>query len=813
VLLIDNPENQYMPVINLNDAKPQNYYEEQSNINSKIKSKTISEAGKRLLNDRSADIGRALLGWENKLHSTAGELRWGTNGSVSLIIAGSKSGDYFNHERKTGGGPLQMVCNEGGMLPAAAIDWVEHELGIDLEREEPRPSLDSRIVTSYDYMDESGALLFQVCRLRDPKDFRQRRPDGNGGWEWKVKGTRAVLYHLDKLSLTPGDVLMVEGEKDVDRLWSLGFIATCNPGGVYKWRDEFADMLAGRRVVIIPDNDKAGKEHAETVYRSLLRVAEVACVLELPELPEKGDVSDWLDAGHTADELRNIVYEALEAARDAGASVKVEEPAGDLVDIEAPYTIAEQFLIRNYREQGVYTLVHHRDTFYAWSMIGAYHEIGNKKLISQIYSYLNRCSYIDGKDRQKKVKPDTILVNKVLHAIGALVHLDDNITAPCWLGNTLHGMKPADIVACTNGLLHLPTRKLWPATPRYFTHNAVSFAYDPDAPKPVEWLKFLGQQWGEGDDCDVESIVALQEIFGLSLTGDTSFQKAFLLIGPPRSGKGTIARVLTEVIGSQNMVSPVLSSFASEFGLMPLLEKRIAIISDARLSGRVDQVLITERILSITGEDSVTIHRKYKNAWIGRLQIRFLILSNELPGLVDSSGALANRFIILELTKSFLGNEDKDLINRLLKELSGIFNWSLDGWDSLNKRGKFVQPKSAMDMIEDFADLGSPVSAFVRDRCVLGPDKKASVEDIYKVWGWWCEEEGRKPGAKNIFCRNLKAAYPEIEATRYRVGKEIERGYSGIGIREIVKHRSGGIDLNDAPLQSEMENSNYKKYH
>ena len=155
-----------------------------------------------------------------------------------------------------------------------------------------------------------------------------------------------------------------------------------------------------------------------------------------------------------------------------------------------------------------------------------------------------------------------------------------------------------------------------------------------------------------------EAIDTLQEFFGYCLTADTRQQKAFALIGPKRSGKGTIARVLAN-LGAHNCVAPTLAGLDTTFGLEPLIGKRVAIISDARLSGRADQHAITERLLSITGEDAITIGRKYKSAWTGQLQTRFLIISNELFRLADASGALASRFILLMLTESFYGREDR----------------------------------------------------------------------------------------------------------------------------------------------------------
>lgn len=119
--------------------------------------------------------------------------------------------------------------------------------------------------------DESGDLLFQVVRYA-PKDFRQRCPDGQGGWTWQVKGVRPVPYRLIELrtGAAKGPVFVVEGEKDVDRLASLGLVATCNAGGASKWPAELNPHFRGLPVCIVPDNDEAGRSHAERVAANLL---------------------------------------------------------------------------------------------------------------------------------------------------------------------------------------------------------------------------------------------------------------------------------------------------------------------------------------------------------------------------------------------------------------------------------------------------------------------------------------------------------------------------------------------------------------
>jgi hypothetical protein len=196
----------------------------------------------------------------------------------------------------------------------------------------------------YDYKDESGALLFQAVRKRltDPakfpnaprKEFRQRRPDGKGGWVWSLQGVRRVLYRLPELlaSLNGATVWIVEGEKDVDRLRSLGLPATCNPMGAGKWLDEFSDCLAGRDCVVIEDNDQPGKDHAQEECQSLSGKARSLRKLSLPNLPEHGDVSDWLDAGNDESQLCQMADAAPEWTPDASAAADVQ----DVDEWEAP---------------------------------------------------------------------------------------------------------------------------------------------------------------------------------------------------------------------------------------------------------------------------------------------------------------------------------------------------------------------------------------------------------------------------------------------------------------------------------------------
>lgn len=172
----------------------------------------------------------------------------------------------------------------------------------------PTPNIPKRLIATYDYRNATGDLLYQVCRL-EPKSFTQRRPDGHGGWVYNLKGVDPVLYRLPAvLQADPAQVVFIpEGEKDADRLAAIGLVSTCNSGGAGKWRPRFNDALRGRHVVVIADNDGIGHKHAERIASFLFGIAASVKVLRFDGVPAKGDVSDWLDAGNTVDDLTALV--------------------------------------------------------------------------------------------------------------------------------------------------------------------------------------------------------------------------------------------------------------------------------------------------------------------------------------------------------------------------------------------------------------------------------------------------------------------------------------------------------------------------
>jgi putative DNA primase/helicase len=352
---------------------------------------------------------------------------------------------------------------------------------------------------------------------------------------------------------------------------------------------------------------------------------------------------------------------------------------------DAPYDSARIFAEFRYSDN---TLQHWQGQFYVFNG-KCWEEMEQGTLRQELYKFLDRTT-VRTKAGLERFQPDQTKVNKVADALAAYMNLANVKKLPAWIGDEAASVPPEELVAMQNGLLHLPMRRLLPHTPKYFNLSLLEFEYDLHAQCP-KWQKFQNDIWGH----DTEAAAAVQEMFGLCITDQTRFQKAFLFVGPGRSGKGTMGRVLRKLVGQDNYVGPRINTFVNQFGMQNWIGKKVAVFSDARLERASDTA--TELLLATTGEDVQEIDRKYLRPWTGKLNTRILVLTNEVPEFKDESAVLPTRFIVFKMTRSFYGKEDIHLTDKLLAELPGILNWALNGWDRLAKRGYLVQPGSGCE--------------------------------------------------------------------------------------------------------------------
>jgi len=401
-----------------------------------------------------------------------------------------------------------------------------------------------------------------------------------------------------------------------------------------------------------------------------------------------------------------------------------------------------------------------------------------------LYGFTEHAVYIDNKGNPAPWLPNRYKIGDLLEALSAIVILPDDFEQPGWIDGRQTGL----IVATSNGLLDIATLKLLSHTPLYFSHVSVPFPYDPDAPPPDKWLTFLDELWP--DEPDAPEV--LGEWFGYVISGRLDLHKIFVMVGPTRGGKGVIARIEAALIGKRNVCGPTLNSLGAEFGLQPMIGKSLAIISDARSGGGKNSIssVTVERLLSISGEDILSVNRKNKVHWIGKLPVRMHIVSNELPRLGDASSAIVGRFVLLLTTRSWLGKEDHELEDKLRAELTGILNWALAGLQRLTfeNANHFTRFAAADDAITTMQDLASPVGAFVRERCKLGRDEdgnpyEIAVDGLYAAYKDYAQSCEYPKFDKAQFGRNLRAACTAVRKARPRDGTKRHFVYAGIRLR------------------------------
>ena len=247
-------------------------------------------------------------------------LRWGTHGSKELDLQKST---YYDFELGEGGGVVDIVRNYGKVTISGSVaETLEKEFGI--QRQTQKSLVPKQYISKiYEYYNADGELGYQILRY-EPKTFRQRRPDGKGGWLNSVKDVEPLPYNLMGIMQNPdAPIFIVEGEKAADALIKIGFVATTNSGGAGNFKPELADYFDGRNVVILPDNDNAGQEHADKVKRTLWGRASKIKVVSLSGLPPKGDVVDWLAQGNDAATLGEAVAKASAVTE---ADISAPEP-------------------------------------------------------------------------------------------------------------------------------------------------------------------------------------------------------------------------------------------------------------------------------------------------------------------------------------------------------------------------------------------------------------------------------------------------------------------------------------------------------
>ena len=472
---------------------------------------------------------------------------------------------------------------------------------------------------------------------------------------------------------------------------------------------------------------------------------------------------------------------ALSTTPDAKPAKKKREPPAlkpgqDRLFVNDPDACAFVYLTRKATTPAGTTLHHHGEQWRAWN--GRHYEtLADADLKARLRRWTARQQLLAG---EKIVKPNIHTTNEIIAAMQAQANVPSTVEMPVMLDG--RPINPEKIIAFSNGLLDIETGVLTEHTPQWFSANSLDYPYDPAATCP-HWLDFIGTV----ADTEEDWLDALQMWFGLNLVADTTQQKMMLFVGPPRSGKGTVCRVLQHVLGKHNYCNPALGSLSESFGMECLIGKLAAIVPDAHIGRGSDSTRIMESLKSVIGEDHQTIRPIYKAAVNVRLLCRFTISVNELVVFPDASGAMASRLIILPFRHSHTGHEDLTIGRRLHAEASGIANWAIEGLTKLRQAGRLTQPQAGQQVLADYARLSSPVRGFILDFCVYPTNASVPCDELRAAWGIWCEENGHEAGSAGKFGERLYAACPNISRVLKGARGERERRYEGIDLTENAR--------------------------
>ena len=625
-----------------------------------------------------------------------------------------------------------------------------------------RSATGRREVAAYPYRSATGELLYETVRY-EPKDFRQRRPDGDG-WIWNLGDVARVLYRLPELLTADSAALVfiVEGERDVDNLRQIDLVATCNPMGAMKWSKLSDDsVLHGRHVVIIPDRDKPGQDHAQDVASRLHGKAASVKVIDLGAVEGfKGkDVSDYIDwrDSLTPEELRAALLAMVTAASvwtptaaepvTAPATVDEDEESG--AGLGSVKMLADTILKQCHfaRDEG--------GKLYVFSD-GVYRAGGEKTVRKLVKRVLEDCDLSE--------KWSTHRADEVVQYI--VVDAPELWPAP-----------PVDRVNVRNGLLTIVTGELRPHDPSYLSPIQLPVNFDPKATCPA-WDRFIEQTF------PADALAVAWQILAWLMLPYTSIQKAVLLLGEGANGKSTFLAALVAFIGKQNIAALSLHKLeADKFSAARLVGKLANVCPDlpsAHLAG-------TSTFKALVGGDVLLGERKYADSFEFSPFARLIFSANHPPRSADASHAFFRRWLVVPFGRTFDPAQQipRNVLDTQLadpRELSGALNMALAVLPDLHAHG-FVESESMRDAWNEFRESTDPLSVWLDSHTVEGPDVLVSKSELLLAYNADARHDQRPTLTGKGLGQALKRLRPRIEEAQRTIAGAVAWVWLGIGLQ------------------------------
>ena len=538
------------------------------------------------------------------------------------------------------------------------------------------------------------------------------------------------------LAVNGRTIHIVEGEKDVLALESLGLVVTCNPGGAGKWRAEFGQFFQSANVIVFPDNDEAGERHAQEVANKLRPVAASLRIVRLPGLPPKGDVSDWIARGGTADEL----------ARLCGRSTEKTDPvlAGPDAKIQLlPPELSEDAIAMRFAER------HEHDLRYVavwkqWLKFDGQRWSVENTLRAFDYA---RAICRDAAARCFNPKVASIIASaRTVAAVERLAKSDRRLAA-----TTMQWDSDAWLLNTPTGTIDLRTGECRPHLASDYITTITGAGLGGDCPL---WRAFLDKITGR----DEELQGFLQRVVGYSLTGVTCEHALFFLYGTGANGKSVFINTIAGMLGDHHRTAPIETFTASSIDRHPT---ELAGLRGARLVTSIEteegRGWAESRIKALTGGDKIAARFMKQDFFEFVPQFKLLIAGNHKPGLRSVDEAIRRRFHLVPFTVTVPPAErDQTLTERLKSECAGILAWALEGCMDWQQRG-LCPPKAVVDATAAYLESEDTLMAWIAERCTSDTNAWERSSELFADWKAWAARGGEPAGTQKRFSQNLEA--------------------------------------------------------
>lgn len=631
----------------------------------------------------------------------------------------------------------------------------------------------------YDYSDEKGELRHQVVKYEvtgsdKALKFKQRRPNGKGGWIWNLKDVKRVIYNLPEILKKPDKpIFIVEGEKDCNNLEQIGILATTNSGGAGKWRAEYNQYFKDREVILSPDNDEVGFKHMQDVGKNLKGIARSIKWLTLPGLKKGEDVSDWLKRGGNLEKLFELVKACPEFIPPPEEEKKVTTVSpGDFRPTDL--WNSENFF-KKYEGQLLYCKVWNSWLIYQegkWQedKTNKTQELAKKIILDY---YVEASKIVDDKVRKRLI--DQARKSESQRAIRAMTELANSNRTMAIIPDNFD--QDIYIFNLKNGTIDLKTLEFREHRPTDMLTKITEIEYKPEANCP-KWLAFLDKIF-EGDK---DLIDYLQTALGYSITGNIGEQCLFILYGIGANGKTTFINVIQEILGDYGINTP-FDTFLSK-GKGSNIPNDLARMRGARFVTAVEAGegrKFNEAVLkNMSGSDPITARFLRQEYFDFYPECKIWLATNHKPVVKEFSSGFWRKIRLIPF-KITIPEEERILEydKILLQERAGIFNWIFTGYKKW-KEEKLKTPEKIKEATEEYKDQMDVLIEFIDECCIESHKVQATTKDLYIKYDKWCEENKEKALYKAVFGRRLEErGYKSI-----KIGKGRNKGWRGIDLEE-----------------------------